>query len=136
MEHLQTPQVYGATNQVYRSGRRILRASVPDLLVRHKLNYQAISSDSILYFTKNGNAVKIYCIDKRSYTIDITISLLWPKLNHRSLFRRISEHLIVNSEHIVSINRNGRKLMFLRNGDEIALDENLFSEIINSVIVL
>ena len=136
MKHTQTPPVYDVAKQVFPTSTGLLRARIPDFLVNHNSNYQALSSDAILYFTKDGDVARAYCLNKKSYTIDISIDQLWLKLNHRFLFRRVSEHLIVNTNHIVSINRNGRKLIFLRNGDEVAVDEHRFSEIINSVLVV
>ena len=136
MKPLYANPVYGATEKVNRRDVLLKQARIPDLLVRHNFIYQALSSESVLYFTKDGDAVRVYCTDRRSYIIDLSISQIWLKINHRLFFRRASKHLIVNSIHIMSINRNGRKLIFLRNGEEIALEESLFPRIMDSVVMV
>ena len=136
MKPLNSTPTHGATKKFYRRDALLKQARLPDLLVHHNSNFQALSSVSVLYFSKDGDAVRVYCMDRRSYKIDLSISQLWLKINHRSFFRRASKNLIVNSNHIMSINRNGRKLIFLRNGEEIALDESLFPKIMDSVVLV
>ena len=136
MNNLKTTPVYGVTGQIYRTDGLFLEARVPDLLVRHNSEYQALSSDAVLYFTKDGDAVRVYCTNRRSYTIDLSISQLWLKIMDRQLFHKVSRNLIVNSNQIMSIKKNGRKLIFLKNGDEIALEENLFANIMDTVMMV
>ena len=136
MKYQMTPPVYGSTNQLYRMDGLFKEVRVPDLLVRHNSDYKALSSDEVLYFTKDGNIVRVYCIDRRSYMIDLSICQLWSKISRRHKFHKVSKYLIVNSNHIMSIKKNGHKLIFLRNGEEIDLDESLFSDIMDSVIMV
>lgn len=133
---IETPHVYGVANQYYQSNGLISHTRIPDLLVHHQSDYYAISSDTVLYFSKDGNAVRVFCTNKCSYIIDLSISQLWLKINQRPFFRRVSKYLIVNTDHILSIVKRKRKLIFLRNGEEIELDESLFPQIMDSVRVL
>lgn len=122
-----------ATDHYYRNNGEFFAAEVPDLLITSNREYIPICSKDVLFFTKNGQGSRLYCTNKISFDIDIPIAELSIKLLRFSNFKYIKESLIINLKQVDSYRKNGRKYIFLKNGDEILLDEHMLSELLESM---
>lgn len=124
-----TPQV--SENVYYRRVEEtLIETSIPDILLQINQDYIALNSNKILYLSKDGNKVNIYCEDKIKYAINLDLDSIWKKTSHFHNFRRISKSLIVNIDHILSVKRNGFKYVFLDNGEELYFDEEKLSHVL------
>lgn len=122
MTNSSTPQVF--ENVYYRRVKdALVEVSIPDILIQSNQDCFALNSANILYFSKDGDMVKAYLQDKIKHKINLKLDLIWEKISHMRCFKKVSNSLIVNENHIQSVKRNGFKYIFLDNGEELDFDE-------------
>lgn len=118
----------------YRNNGEFFAAEVPDLLITSNREYIPIYSKDVLFFTKNGQGSRLYCTNKISFDIDIPIADVSVKLLRFATFKRIKDNVIINLQQVDSYRQNGRKYIFLKNGEEILLDQYMLNELIESML--
>jgi|GEM_PF-4008657 len=118
-----TPVLEG--NHHYRNSDGEFRTVViPDILVQSNNSLFALCSSDILYISKDDDRSRVYCSNHKMYISDHSIQKMWLNALSIPCFRKISNTIIINQDKIVSVKKNGQKLILLTNGDELQVQDD------------
>ncbi len=108
---------------------KVRAVRIPNVIVKCENCYIVFSSEEILYATRDGQSVSIYCKDKKKYTISSSVESVFSKLMSLRNFKRISDSLILNESHISKLSSN--KSVLLDNGEELFFQKKYLSSILS-----
>ena len=109
----------------YRNSDGVFRTVViPDLLISSNHRLIAIASSDVLYFSKDDHRCRVYCENHKMYISDHSIQKMWLNALSIPSFKKIGSSMIINQDKIVSVKKNGQKLILLSNGDELQVDND------------
>ena len=112
-----------------RVGGVVQNVTVPDILIPSNGEFIAITSSSIIYFSKDALSTRIYYSD-RVIISDISIEKMWLSVLNFTFFKKLTDSIIINEDKIQTISRLGQKYVLLENGEELILEESNYSKLI------